>query len=127
MAHQTFFKSDMPTRAEGRTASAKAIETARRVAYREAEQRDGLSCRVCGRKVRKGLTLGVDRLEHHHINGRGTIEYETSGNVAITCKGCHDDRHVRRTLHLSGDANGRLRCEHGSRIWFSEMRPGRVF
>lgn len=122
MTHVNFFKSEVKTRAEGRTSRAKDIAAARLKAYKAAELRDGLVCRICGRKVRKAVTLSVDRLEHHHINGRGTLAHETAENVCVSCKGCHDERHVKRTLHISGNANGKLRCEQGGKVWFSGAR-----
>lgn len=122
MTWPTFFKSERSTRAEGRSARAKAIETAQKAAYRLVDARDGLICRVCGRRVKKTLTLAVDRLEHHHVNGRGRIEDEAPENICVVCKGCHDDRHVKRTLHLSGNANKRLRCEQDGKVWFSEVK-----
>lgn len=116
---RTFFKADLVTRAEAKTADAKGVELARLAAYREVERRDGLVCRVCRRRVRKTLTLAVNRLEHHHIDGRGGLVRETTSNICVTCKGCHDDRHVRRVLQISGDANGELRCERDGQEWIA--------
>lgn len=114
-----FFKSNMgPTRAEAKSARVEDIEAARRKAYRAVDKRDGLICRVCERQMQTKV-LGVDLAEHHHIAGRGGIEHETSTNIARICRGCHDDRHVKRILHISGDANKTLRCERGKAVWLS--------
>lgn len=112
-------KFDLPSRLDEREADRKATEKARRDAYKAVEVRDQMTCRVCGRKVRKIATLHPDRLEHHHIDGRDVIDAESTKNICCVCKFCHDLRHLKRTLKIEGNANKTLICEYAGRIWYS--------
>jgi hypothetical protein len=100
-----------------RDAKRKAKETQRRETYRVVEQRDQMTCRCCQKRVRKTMELRMDLLEHHHVNGRDVADAEGSWNVCLLCRGCHDERHVTRTLHISGNADGLLTFERGDERW----------
>lgn len=55
------------------------------------QKRDGMKCRVCGRKVIRTLELRPERSEVHHLRGRN-VAPEDRYNVdqAIqTCAMCH--------------------------------------
>lgn len=108
----------MRTRADIRASKARNVQKQRLAAYRLAEFRDGGRCRACGRRTLKILTIHPRRLEHHHIAGRSVEHAEDTRNIVCLCRECHEDRHVRRTLHISGNADTSLRFERDGRIWF---------
>lgn len=117
---KTFFKHNMKTRAQEKTERRKRVAAERRKAYAAVEVRDGMRCRCCGRLVSKTAhPMSPSRLEHHHIQGRGFEGAETTANLCLLCKVCHDRRHHARTLTMSGNAdvrNGLTFSEHG-REW----------
>ena len=69
------------------------------------DRRDGRHCRVCETPV-GGLTL-LTRLERHHLIPVSRGGADESWNVATLCKRCHDERHLKGTLQLSGNADER--------------------
>lgn len=115
--HVTFFKSGLTTRAEQRGKTERETTKQRRSVYLLVEQRDGRRCRACLAIVSKVLTVGPKRLEHHHILGRGGVKAETSANICVLCKTCHDDRHVKRILKITGNADGLLCFERAGQKW----------
>ena len=68
--------------------------------------RDGGRCRVCAKRVELGSTFH-DRVERHHIIPRSLGGQDTTENIASLCVGCHDDRHKKGTLRISGNADER--------------------
>jgi 5-methylcytosine-specific restriction endonuclease McrA len=71
-------------------------------AYRLVNVRDRYRCRACGRP-------GV---EHHHIRGRQIRNAEHSSNVILICRECHNLRHVKRVLVITGNADSRVTFEN---------------
>jgi hypothetical protein len=84
---------------------------------RAVNQRDGFTCRCCGRKCVQTLTVQENRLEHHHVLPKSMGGKDTTANVAILCLACHDVRHVKRTLHISGNADAVLTFEQNGMTW----------
>ena len=118
-------KWEMEPRAVTKDKRKKATVKQRRDSYIAIEARDNMHCRCCGQKVVRTLELRLDRLEHHHVNGRDVQDAEGTWNLACVCKECHDERHLTRKLKVSGNADKRLRMETAERgVWFSEpIRP----
>ncbi len=95
------------TRSEERSERRSARESIRVNAYRAVDRRDGEHCRVCGgRCSTRALDLTL-RAERHHIIPRSLRGPNESWNLLTVCKDCHDDRHVRGVLKLSGNADER--------------------
>lgn len=117
MAHQTFFKSDTPTRLNEKASKAKADDKHWREVCRVVDVRDGRYCRCCQRKVVKVLAAQPDRLEHHHVVPRSLGGEDTPANVAVVCLECHQRRHVTRELSITGNANGLLTFERKGLTW----------
>lgn len=74
--------------------------------YKAIDQRDQGRCRVCGCKVETGSTFS-NRVERHHVVPKSLGGEDTTTNLASLCVDCHDDRHKRGTLRISGDADER--------------------
>lgn len=110
-------KSELETRADDRAAKVRRTEADRRATYRLVELRDGMKCRACAIRVVKTLTVQGNRCEHHHIRGRGAKDSETSSNVCLLCLQCHELRHVKRLLHIAGNADGTLKFERDGNVW----------
>jgi len=106
-----------PPRAREKAAKTAATERQRRETYRLVELRDGMKCRACARRVVKTTILSLARLEHHHVRGRGRKDSESTANLVCLCKGCHDDRHVTRSLSVTGNADSTLTFEQDGRVW----------
>jgi len=107
-----------PTRAQEKAKKRTAIEARRASSYRAVELRDRMTCRACGVAVRKTADLDLRRIEHHHVRGRGRKDSEATSNLAVLCKGCHDQRHAERSLSITGNADSTLRFERNGRVWF---------
>ncbi len=117
-------KWEMEPRAVTKDKRKKAVVKQRRDSYIAIEHRDAMLCRCCGKKVVRTLELRLDRLEHHHVNGRDVPDAEGTWNLACVCKECHDERHLKRTLRIAGDADGFLRMKQGDKAWLSKpVRP----
>lgn len=113
--HQTFAK---PTpRARQRDKNDREADRNWLAVCRAVELRDGFRCRCCKGRVVKTIRLQGDRLEHHHVIPLSLGGPDTVENVAITCKNCHDDRHVSRVLHIKGNAEKRLTFEKDGDVW----------
>jgi 5-methylcytosine-specific restriction endonuclease McrA len=79
----------------------------RRVAYAIVDRRDEGQCRACGRRCSTTATASEHRGEHHHIIARSQGGEETPENIALICVTCHDERHKKGTLRISGNAHER--------------------
>jgi heterodisulfide reductase subunit B len=110
-------KHQMTPRATVKDKARKQIVKDRKVAYVLVEGRDAMRCRCCGKPLVRSQEMRLDKLEHHHIDGRQVAEAETTANICCICRECHDERHVKRTLKIEGSADGRLRMEQGGRVW----------
>lgn len=84
---------------------------------RQVERRDGFRCRCCKGKVVKTMRRQGDRMEHHHVIPRSLGGPDEVWNIAITCLTCHDDRHVTRRLHITGNADEQLVFEKDGVEW----------
>lgn len=74
--------------------------------YQIVQVRDGLRCRVCGRRCWPGALAMLERAEHHHLIYRSRGGKHEPRNVLLVCKAiCHDLIHLQGTLHLSGNAD----------------------
>lgn len=102
-------RAEMDTRHEAKTAKDRTKLKARREAYKLVDRRDKGLCRNC--KARGE--------EHHHIRGRWVRDAESSGNIVLLCVPCHQLRHVKRTLTITGNADQVLTFAQGERVWFS--------
>lgn len=84
---------------------------------RKVERRDGHLCRCCRCALTKTIRLQGDRMEHHHVIPKSRGGADTIENVAVICKNCHDERHVTRVLHITGNAEYELEFEKGGKTW----------
>ena len=83
-----------------------AKEAARRAVYAIVDRRDEGQCRACGRRCSTRAT-GEQRAEHHHVIPRSLGGQDTPENVCTLCVWCHDERHKKGTLRISGNAHER--------------------
>jgi hypothetical protein len=114
---RTFFKSDLTPRSTVKAKKdAETLATRKRV-YKAVELRDRMCCRACGRKLVKSGGLRLDALQHHHIHeGR---KVESTAAIVCLCRRCHDQRHVSRVLHISGNADGVLTFSRDGLTWWA--------
>lgn len=85
------------------------------------DKRDQGRCRVCGRHCSTTAPKLEDRAERHHLQPRSLGGPDTTANLALVCLTCHDERHKKGTLALSGNADhrdemGRLAGIHVQRL-----------
>lgn len=111
------FKSEMTPRATVKDRKQKAVKKQRRDVYLLVEKRDGMRCRCCGKIVVRSAELRLDRIEHHHVHGRQIKGAESTWNIAVVCKECHDKRHLTRTLAITGNPDTVLYMEEGGKTW----------
>ena len=78
-----------------------------RAVYAIVDRRDEGQCRACGRRCSTTATASEHRGEHHHIQPRSLGGMDTVENVALVCVWCHDERHKKGTLRISGNAHER--------------------
>lgn len=76
----------------------------------EVTKRDAGHCRVCGRRCDPNALAMLQRGEHHHIVYRSAGGEDTTENVILACKGCHDDEHASR---IRVEGNG----DTGIEVW----------
>jgi hypothetical protein len=112
-------KWELEPRATTKDKARKTVKRERNASYIAIEKRDAMRCRCCGKPLVRTLELRLDKLEHHHVNGRDCEDAESTKNLVCVCRECHDERHKTRVLKISGDANQRLRMEKGGRVWFT--------
>lgn len=105
------------TRLDDQRESDRAEERHWRDVCREVDQRDGYRCRACGCRLVQTLARVDNRLEHHHVIPLSLGGEDSVENVASLCLRCHEDRHVKRTLHIKGNANRPLQFEQNGRKW----------
>lgn len=79
----------------------------RRAVYAIVDRRDEGQCRACGRRCSTTATASEHRGEHHHVIPRSLGGGDTVENVALICVWCHDERHKKGTLRISGNAHER--------------------
>jgi 5-methylcytosine-specific restriction endonuclease McrA len=103
----------MPYLLNGKTAreerqERKAAKAANlREVYALVDRRDQGKCRACGRRCSTTATASEDRAERHHVRPRSLGGPDTVENLATVCVWCHDDRHKKGTLRISGNADER--------------------
>src|SRR4051812_15876359 len=66
--------------------------------------REELCCRVCGKRTNPHASTLLGKGHHHHIVYRSDVGGDTVQNVCLLCAGCHDEEHVKKTLHIEGNA-----------------------
>lgn len=114
----SLLRSEMKTRREAKGEKLRRTEQARRAAYRLVDARDEGKCRACGRVTNAFVSPADPKYrEHHHLRGRQVRDAESTGNICILCGGCHDLRHVKRTLVITGNADQPLTFELDGRVW----------
>lgn len=74
--------------------------------YAAVDRRDHGRCRVCAKKCALGSTFS-DRAERHHVRPKSLGGPDDTWNLATLCVDCHDARHKKGTLRISGDADER--------------------
>lgn len=89
----------------------------RREAYRLVDIRDKGQCRACGAHTQPFALDPMKCREHHHIRGRQVKDAETTRNICCVCKNCHDLRHVKRVLTVTGNADQVLTFELDGKVW----------
>ena len=110
-------RAAMRTRHDDKAEKARKVKADRVTAYRLVDIRDGYKCRCCFRFVSAANADPARRSEHHHINGRVGKHAESTENICLLCRACHDLRHVKRTLVIVGNANQPLTFELGGKVW----------
>src|ERR1043166_4935361 len=111
MAHQTFFKSDLPTRYEAKKEAVSAEEARWTDVRKAVDARDQKRCRCCGRSHLNPDRVGVLHKAHrHHITYRSAGGEHSSANVITLCASCHNSEH-KHNLRIEGNA------DEGVTIW----------
>ena len=113
---QTFFKHEMPTRAQAKAKRDHAVAVEQQRVYRLVERRDQFRCRACTRRVTRTPEMVPGQLHHHHVIFRSAGGGDTSHNVATICRLCHDDCHAGK-LTMRGSADGRLTFWREGKKW----------
>lgn len=125
MPHQTFFKSDMPSRVGVAAEKKAAAEANWREIAQAVDARDGRQCRCCDKRSDPGASGLLTRGHRHHLTYRSAGGQDDTSNLVTLCARCHDDEHHSR-LWITGpnpewpvDADGPLtfwrRGEDGTR------------
>lgn len=78
-----------------------------KMVYAIVDRRDEGQCRVCGRRCSTTATSSELRAERHHVVPRSLGGKDTPENLALVCIWCHDERHKKGTLRISGNAHER--------------------
>lgn len=99
MAHQTFFKSDLPTRVDRRLARQRDDDAIWRSVCKVIDARDGRTCRACGKRTNPD-DVGLLRGHRHHLIYRSAGGADVKENLVTLCASCHDAEHVKRTLEI---------------------------
>lgn len=94
------FKSALSSRGEEKREAEKLRDLNWRRTVAAVKVRDRGQCRACHKP-------GTDP---HHIIRRGKHRIDSTDNVCLLCRPCHDDIKLQR-LFISGNANGRLKIE----------------
>jgi hypothetical protein len=110
-------RAAMTSRHDAKTAKARKKVQDRRNAYWLVDMRDKGCCRACGKVTMSAHPDRTKRREHHHIKGRQIRQAETTSNICLLCCDCHDLRHVKRTLIITGNADGLLTFELDGKTW----------
>jgi hypothetical protein len=101
MAHQTFFKHDMPSRVATAREQEAADAAKWKAVCKSVDQRDGRQCRCCDKRSDPEATGLLKRGHRHHIIYRSAGGPDDTWNLVTLCAGCHDDEHHNR-LRLTG-------------------------
>lgn len=104
MAHQTFFKSDMPSRVDVKRVRKAEDRAAWAAVCKQVDARDQGRCRVCGRRCSPNAVGMLERAERHHIEYRSLGGEDYAYNVVTLCAGCHSDQH-RGVIDVRGNAH----------------------
>lgn len=113
----TLTRSAMKSRLDEQRDADREEGRAWRELCRFVNERDGYRCRCCQRHVVFSLKRQDARAEHHHVIPLSLGGPDTQQNVALICLKCHEDRHVKRTLHITGNANKKLTFEQDGKTW----------
>lgn len=68
-------------------------------ACRVVDVRDA-QCRACGD--------AFSSLHHHHLKPRSLGRDDSTSNLLLLCRGCHEDVHAKKMTIVGMDANGEL-------------------
>jgi hypothetical protein len=93
-----------PSRFERKDARKKAEEAERRRVYKQVDKRDGMCCRVTGRRVDPHNPNMLLRGHHHHLTYRSKGGNDTTDNLILLSAEAHHAVHAGR-IRLSGDAD----------------------
>lgn len=104
--HQTFFKSDQPSRVD-KALKRKAEDDRRwRDVCKLVDTRDDRACRACGKKANADA-VGLLRGHRHHVVYRSAGGSDDSSNLCTLCAEHHNDEHLHR-LRIEGNADEKL-------------------
>jgi 5-methylcytosine-specific restriction endonuclease McrA len=103
MSFQTFFKSQMVSRALGRRERARSEQKAWLAVRKEVLSRDGYKCRVCG--------IGDSQLDVHHVKARSAGGDDVTSNLIAVCRICHSELTLHRLWSKGENANKPMRFE----------------
>ena len=113
----TLLRSAMTSRHDAKLTKARKTQRDRLNAYWLVDVRDKGLCRACGKMTVSKSPDRSKRREHHHIRGRQVKDAETTANILTLCADCHDMRHVKRTLIITGNANQLVTFELDGKVW----------
>jgi len=128
VAHQTFFKHDMPTRVEAKRDAKREAERHQRDVHRQVDQRERYRCRICGRPCDPAAADLLRRGHHHHVTFRSQGGEDSTANEILTCADCHASIHAGK-VHVEGNADVALTISerhHETGEWFvvrQELAP----
>jgi 5-methylcytosine-specific restriction endonuclease McrA len=108
MPHQTFFKSQLTTRVDDAVTQERTDTAAWLALCRLVDGRDERSCRCCGKRTNADA-VGLLRGHRHHVIYRSAGGPNATWNLATLCASCHNEEHVKKTLHVEGNADLALR------------------
>lgn len=99
-----FWKHTQPSRVERKLAQQRQDDANWRAVCKQVDARDHRICRCCGKRTNPD-DIGLLRGHRHHIVYLSAGGEDTTENVLTLCPKCHDEEHVKRTLHVVGNAD----------------------
>jgi 5-methylcytosine-specific restriction endonuclease McrA len=93
------------SRYESKKARKTAEEAERRRVYAAVDRRDGRICRICRKRADPHALGLLDRAEHHHVLPRSLGGQDTTDNLVIACRECHEAIHAKGKFRLVGNAD----------------------
>jgi Pyruvate/2-oxoacid:ferredoxin oxidoreductase delta subunit len=100
VAHQTFFKHDMPSRFDQKHDRAVAKEDNWRKVSKQVDRRDNYRCRACHSTCQPDALDPLGKGHRHHLTFRSKGGQDVASNLVLLCARCHDGVHTKRTVRF---------------------------